>query len=377
MIETKFLQLAQTMQPNLEKILDYFFTKVNLKGTKMKKLMIILSLLVVISFVASFSLIGCKEEASQETVEETTEETVEEVTEETSADDGEKLKIMFTNAFYSAPYCAPMIAAAEEKAIELGVDLQILDGKADGQVQLDQIENAITQGVDGILYFPADQESSATAVRKLSESDIPVIIINSRADPSVDDLVGTFIGTDYYAQGEVAGQMALDALGDEGGNVVIIEGAGGTEAQKKRTDGFVSITSANENIVILAQQQADWDPAKAQTVMEDFISQFGDEIDLVYTQDDGMYQGAAQALKDADMIDKLICISIGANAAGIEAVKNGELYGTASQSPINEGKMGVEYIIKLINGETLPDWVKVESVPVTSENIAEFDGQGW
>jgi ribose transport system substrate-binding protein len=270
-----------------------------------------------------------------------------------------------------------MIAAAEEKAIELGVDLQILDGKADGQVQLDQVENAITQGVDGILYFPADQESSATAVRRLAESDIPVIIINSRADPSVDDLVGTFIGTDYYAQGEVAGQMALDALGDEGGNVVIIEGAGGTEAQKKRTDGFVSITSANENIVILAQQQADWDPAKAQTVMEDFISQFGDEIDLVYTQDDGMYQGAAQALKDADMIDKLICISIGANAAGIEAVKNGELYGTASQSPINEGKMGVEYIIKLINGETLPDWVKVESVPVTSENVAEFDGQGW
>jgi ribose transport system substrate-binding protein len=372
------------MQTNLKKILRYFFIKVNWKGTDMKKIMMILSLIIVISFISSFSLIGCKEEASQETVEETTEtveetaeETVEEVTEETSADDGEKLKIMFTNAFYSAPYCAPMIAAAEEKAIELGVDLQILDGKADGQVQLDQVENAITQGVDGILYFPADQESSATAVRRLAESDIPVIIINSRADPSVDDLVGTFIGTDYYAQGEVAGQMALDALGDEGGNVVIIEGAGGTEAQKKRTDGFVSITSANENIVILAQQQADWDPAKAQTVMEDFISQFGDEIDLVYTQDDGMYQGAAQALKDADMIDKLICISIGANAAGIEAVKNGELYGTASQSPINEGKMGVEYIIKLINGETLPDWVKVESVPVTSENVAEFDGQGW
>jgi len=349
----------------------------------MKKLMIILSLIIVISFIASFSLIGCKEEASKETVEDATEaeeevaEATEEADEETPAEDSEKLKIMFTNAFYSAPYCAPMIAAAEEKALELGVDLQILDGKADGQVQLDQIENAITQGVDGILYFPADQESSATAVRRLAESGIPVIIINSRADPSVDDLIGTFIGTDYYAQGETAGQMALDALGDEGGNVVIIEGAGGTEAQKKRTDGFVSVTSANENIIILAQQQADWDPAKAQTVMEDFITQFGDEIDLVYTQDDGMYQGAAQALKDADMIDKVICISVGANAAGVEAVKNGELYGTASQSPINEGKMGVEYIVKLINGETLPEWVKVESVPVTMENIAEFDGQGW
>lgn len=295
----------------------------------------------------------------------------------TTTESAKKIKIMFTNAFYSAPYCAPMIKAAQEKAAEMGIELQILDGKADGQVQLDQIQNAITQGVDGILYFPADQESSVTAVKKLAESKIPCIIINSQVDPSVQDLVGTFIGTDYYAQGEVAGQMALDALGQAGGNVVVIEGAGGTEAQKKRSEGFEKVIAANPNIKIIGKQQADWDPAKAQKVMEDFLAQFGDTINLVYTHDDGMYQGAAKALKDAGKIDKLKCISIGANAAGVAAVKAGELYGTASQSPINEGKMGVEYIVKLINGEDLPAWVKVESVPVTSANIAEFDGQGW
>lgn len=295
----------------------------------------------------------------------------------TTTESAKKIKIMFTNAFYSAPYCAPMIKAAQEKAAEMGIELQILDGKADGQVQLDQIQNAITQGVDGILYFPADQESSVTAVKKLAESKIPCIIINSQVDPSVQDLVGTFIGTDYYAQGEVAGQMALDALGQAGGNVVVIEGAGGTEAQKKRSEGFEKVIAANPNIKIIGKQQADWDPAKAQKVMEDFLAQFGDTINLVYTHDDGMYQGAAKALKDAGKIDKLKCISIGANAAGVAAVKAGELYGTASQSPINEGKMGVEYIVKLINGEKLPAWVKVPSVPVTSANIAEFDGQGW
>lgn len=338
-------------------------------------------LIVVFILVAWIGLSGCKSSAGTAAKTETTAAAAAETKTTAAAVETTKsnkvLKIVFTNAFYSAPYCAPMIKAAQEKAVELGVDLQVLDGKADGQVQLDQIETAITQKIDGILYFPADQESSVTAIKRLAESKIPCIVINSRTDPSVDNLVGTFIGTDYYAQGEVAGQMALDALGEKGGNVVVIEGAGGTEAQKKRSEGFEKVIASNPNIKIIAKQQADWDPAKAQKVMEDFIAQFGDKINLVYTHDDGMYQGAAQALKDAKMIDKLKCISIGANAAGVAAVKNGELYGTASQSPINEGKMGVEYIIKLINGEKLPAWVKVESVPVTKANIAEFDGQGW
>ncbi len=340
-------------------------------------------LIVIFILIAAMGLSGCKDNTGTAVKTETTAAVAAETKTETTAAAAETtksdkvLKIVFTNAFYSAPYCAPMIKAAQEKAVELGIELQILDGKADGQVQLDQIETAITQKINGILYFPADQESSVTAIKRLAESKIPCIVINSRTDPSVDSLVGTFIGTDYYAQGEVAGQMALDALGEKGGNVVVIEGAGGTEAQKKRSEGFEKVIAVNPNIKIIAKQQADWDPAKAQKVMEDFIAQFGDEINLVYTHDDGMYQGAAQALKDAKMIDKLKCISIGANAAGVAAVKNGELYGTASQSPINEGKMGVEYIIKLINGEKLPAWVKVESVPVTSANIAEFDGQGW
>jgi raffinose/stachyose/melibiose transport system substrate-binding protein len=69
------------MQTNLKKILKHILINVNLKGEKMKKLLMILSLIIVISFIASFSLIGCKEEASQETVEDEA-EAVEEAEEE-------------------------------------------------------------------------------------------------------------------------------------------------------------------------------------------------------------------------------------------------------------------------------------------------------
>jgi ABC-type sugar transport system substrate-binding protein len=343
----------------------------NIGGRKMLRKMLIV-LLVATMFVVM--AVGCAPSVSTE--EPAAEEPA---AEEPTAEepDEEPLKIMFTNAFYSAPYCAPMIAAAEAKAAELGVEIQILDGKADAQTQLDQIQNAIAEGVDGILYFPADQESTVTAVRQLAESGIPCIVINSNVDPSVQGLIGTFIGTDYYQQALVAGQMCLDIANGEAANVVIIEGAGGTEAQKLRSQGFEDTIVENAGITVLAKQQADWDPAKAQKVMEDFIAQFGDDIDIVYTHDDGMYAGAAQALKDAGMLDKVKVISIGGNATGIAAVEAGELYGTASQSPLLEGAMGVEYILKLIAGEELPEWVKVDTVPITAENVADFDGQGW
>ncbi len=333
----------------------------------MSKFKRVLTVLVCVVFVLAL-LGGC---GSQQTPSDDSSDSTNEVAEEA------KLRILFTNAWYSAPYCAPLNEAANKRAQELGIDLQIVDGQGDAQVQLDQIQNAIAQGFDGILYFPADQASTVTIIRAIHESGTPFLVINSRADPSVEDLIGTFVGPDYYEQGLSAGRMAMDALGEKGGNVVVIEGGGGTEAQRERSRGFEEVIAANQEIMIIGSQQADWDPAKAMSVMEDFITTFGDQIDLVYTQDDGMFQGASKALTDAGMMEKVIAVSIGANKAGIAAVKAGELFGTASQSPQDEGKMAIESILRLINGETLPAWIKTESVPVTIENVDQFDGQGW
>ncbi len=328
----------------------------------MKKILftVILALLVVLLF-AFLGVSGCKATAAETTAAETTA--------------AEPYKVVFTNAFYSAPYCAPMIEAAQDEAEKLGIELTILDGKGDGQVQLDQIQSAISQKVDGIIYFPADMASSATGVKLLAESNIPFLIINSRADPSVDDLVPVFLGPDYRTQGEVCGQMALDALGEEGGNIVAIEGAGGTEGSTKRSEGFYDTVLTNPNVEILAKQQADWDPAKAQTIMEDYIVKFGDQIDLLFALDDGMWAGAIKAIKDNGLLDQIISVSIGSNKAVVDGVRNGECYGSASQNPIDEGRLGIVNIIKLINGETLEKWIKIPSDPITSETVGDI--QGW
>ena len=161
-----------------------------------------------------------------------------------------KLRIFFTNAFYTAPYCAPLNEEAKKTADAMSVELQIVDGKGDAQVQLDQIQNAILQEFDGIMYFPADMASSVNIVRKIKDSGIPFVIVNSQVDSSVQDLIGTFVGPDPLSQGRIAAQMAIEALGADGGNVVFIEGAGGSEGQIKRSEGFEEVLKDNPQILI-------------------------------------------------------------------------------------------------------------------------------
>ncbi len=293
-----------------------------------------------------------------------------------SAGDAE-FKVLFTNAFNTAPFCAPLNAAAMESAESLGIELDIVDGKADAQVQLDQVNSAITQGYDGVIYFPADKESSVAVVKRLNESGITYIVLDSMVDDSVMDTVPVFVGPDNVKMGEICGQAAVDLL-DGKGNVVILEGAAGTDPARNRQQGFLNIVEQYPDIVILQSQTVDgWDPAKAMNIMQDYITKYGDQIDLVYTHDDGIYQGAAQAMEAAGILDDVMGISTGANNVGVAAIEAGTLYGSVLHSAKEEGQFGVEAIHKLLTGQPVDKWVKCSSPFVTIDNLEEWRGFGW
>ncbi len=285
-------------------------------------------------------------------------------------------KIYFNNAYYTAPYCGPLNQSIIDTAAAYGYEVVIDDGNGDGGTQLNQIETALADGsYDAILYFPADAASSINIVKLLVDSGIPFLNNNSEVDSSVIDQVN-YVGIDAYAQGVTAAEKTIEVLPD-GGNVVMIQGAGGSGPEIGRTNGFLD--TIPDNIVVLDQQVADWDPETALTVMEDFISKYGDEIDVVYTQDDGMYEGAIKAAQDAGVAENYTFISVSGNEAGIQGIRDGLLYCTVAHSPVTEGVLTVDTLMKLIAGEEIPNKTIFESVPVTADNVEDpqFADPGW
>ena len=266
----------------------------------------------------------------------------------------------------------PLDAAATAKATELGVQLQIMDGKADNQVMLDQAMNLIAQKVDAIIFCPSDMAGSVTIVKKINEAKIPLIISSARVDKSVEQLTTTLCAADPEFEGEVVGKLAAEKMVD-GGKVAIVEGYPGTEAQIARSAGFIKGTASNAKIQIVAQQTANWDRAKAMALAEDYITKYPD-LAAIYAQDDNMAIGVVEAVKAAGKLDQIKVFGLGYMGEEVKkALKAGELFGTCTQSPKEEGTKVVEMAVKAINGEVLEKWYKTACVGVTKENADTID----
>lgn len=283
-----------------------------------------------------------------------------------------KLRIAFINPYVAAPYMATFAEAAIEKGKELGAEVVMMDAEANSQKAYDLTLNAINQKFDGIMLLSPDRKSSVSLVKKVLESGIPLIITNARADDSVQKLV-PFVGADLEIQGEKIGNAVVEVLGDDGGNVCIIEGPGGHDAAILRSQGFMKVIDQHDNIKVLGVQQSNWDRAKAMAIMEDYLTQFP-EIDAVFAHDDNMAIGAIEAIKAAGRLEEIKVFGVGASKDGLAAIKKGEMYATVTQQPELEGALSVEVMIKVINGEDVPEWTKLPCDTVTKENVDNYKG---
>lgn len=276
--------------------------------------------------------------------------------EESAAPEGAK-RIFMSNAYYTAPYCAPLNEGVKNEAQRLGYDIQIVDGEGSADKQLAQFKAAVAEGYDGIIYFPADQASTPPVVEYLNSTGLPWVVLNTRVDPSIEDQVPCTVASDEVEIGRNIARMAVDYLGNSG-DVVYIEGAAGASYTVNVTKGVMEIFSSTNIRILNDHQYSDWDPGKSMRIMEDFLTKYGkDNIDLVVCQDGGMFQGALAAIDAVGMKGELMCVAAGNDLIIKESILDGSLLGTSIQDPFIEGALGVTALDKVMRGEAVDKWV--------------------
>lgn len=258
--------------------------------------------------------------------------------------------------------------AMENYAGENGVKLIVNDAQRTADKQVQQIETFISQKVDAIILNPCEVEASSPAVEKAKAAGIPVINVNSETSATPDG----FVGSDDEESGTIALEQIAKLLGGKG-NIVIIDGYMGQAAQIKRAIGAKRILEKYPDINVLAEQTAEWDRAKAMSLMENWIQSYGDKINAVFAHNDEMGMGALQALEQAKLKDKVVVVSIDAIADALQAVKDGRLDATVYQDAKGQGEGAVDMAVKLARKEPVEN--KSVFIPfqlVTKENIASF-----
>lgn len=258
---------------------------------------------------------------------------------------------------------------AEAKA--KGVEVTIVAAEEKTDVQLGQVENFVSQKVDGIIVIPVDTDAAGPMTEAATSANIPLVYVNRR--PS--DLPETvpYVGSDSLYAGTVE-MEELAKLANGKGNVVILQGDPANEAAQLRTKGCNDVVAKNPGMKVTKTQAGNWYREKGLSITENWL-QSGDQIDVICANNDEMALGAIQALKNANLLDKVLVGGVDATADALAAMKAGELEVTVFQDAKGQGGGGLDAVVKLINGEKVDPVVDIPYVLVTPDNMAEFEGK--
>ena len=265
------------------------------------------------------------------------------------------------------PFWALVEKGAREKAKELGVDLVVLAPPQESDItsQIAQIEDQMTKGVDGIALAPTDPDALTPIVDEALAEGTKVVFV----DTNGKNKGVTFIGTNN----EMGAKLAADYICKnvpKGSDVAILQGIIVQSTGRFRADGsHKGLTECGLNIV--AEQPGDWDRAKGQAVMENILVG-NPNIKAVFASNDNMALGAAEALKQAGVLDKVLLVGFDANPDAAVSILAGEMSASVAQNPYNMGALSVENLMKLIKGEKLAPVIDTGTVLVTKENAANY-----
>lgn len=260
------------------------------------------------------------------------------------------------------PFFVTMKNDAEKAAAALGAKIVFADAQNQSAKQASDVENFIAQGVNAILISPMTTDSLVPAIEDAVKAGIPVATVDRKANT---DKVLVHVGADNVQGGRAAAQFIIDKLGNKG-TVIELEGTPGSSAAIDRKSGFDEVMNKS-NVKILVSQNAEFDRAKGQNVMESLIQKYP-KFDAVFGANDEMIIGAIEAMSGAG-IDPASKVTIGFDATpdAFQYMKEGKLNATIDQFPGKQAGQALQYLTDYIKNKTKPPKavVYINPEPVT------------
>ena len=254
--------------------------------------------------------------------------------------------------------CDDLERVSKQMESETGkkIILNIADGKNSQSNQNDQVDNFISRSYDVICVNMVDRTVAAVIIDKAKRADIPVVFFNR--EPVEEDIRmwdrAYYVGTDAKESGIMQGQIILNALKKDAGidkngdgklQYVMLEGEQAHQDSLIRTEYSVkTITAGGVQMEKLANDTANWQRSLGTAKMTSWLDQFGDEIEVVLSNNDDMALGAIDALKAQDMLENgPVGVGVDGTLAALEAIQNGEMLG----SVVNDAQLQAQAMLDI------------------------------
>jgi ribose transport system substrate-binding protein len=273
----------------------------------------------------------------------------------------------------NSPFFNDMQRGAQEAATRLGVNLvvQAAEREIDVDRQMQIVENLLQTGIQALCLTPAGSRELVPAVMKANQSNVPVVIVDTRLDPAASDEAGvraaSFIGSDNYEGGRIAARFIVEQSHGKA-NVAVLEGIPGHETGDSRLRGFRDGIKDAQGVRVVASQPANWERDQGFNVFQNMLQAHPD-IDTLFACNDMMALGAAEAIRASGRSGSIRIVGFDAVEDARKAIREGVMAGSVAQFPDEMGRIAVEHALHAIRGEAVPPDAKVRIELITRENV--------
>lgn len=268
------------------------------------------------------------------------------------ADEG-TLDIVFINDGHVAPFHLAWLSGFEDaiKAYDQAFDDLKVTGRwlsAEGSLEkmIQQVEVTINEKPDVMFVNAINTDAFEPLVAKAQAEGIVWVAVHSTMDSA--DYSFT-LGDLENGRNQGLAMCAL-SLG-EPYKVGVMLGQAGNPSGEARRQGILEGIATCDNIKVVAEQPADWDTVKAQSITENWLTQFPDLNAISGVTDGYMYPAIAVAANSGR--NNLHFYGYDGDAAIIQQMEGGNVKADILLSGTREGWNFVQMAYRLHKGEKL------------------------
>jgi len=233
----------------------------------------------------------------------------------------------------------------------------VVAGEFDVAKQQQQVRDFVVSKCAAIVLCPCNSKSIGPVIQEANKAGIPVFTADIACLAPGAKIV-SHIASDNLGGGRQAGEAMIEALGEAGGKVVILDYKD-AESCLLRVQGFKEVIEkynrhrTSGKIEIVSELPGDGKKDKGDRAAQDALQAHPD-LAGIFAINDPSALGARAAIERAGKADQVKLIAFDGQKEGKEAIRDGKIYADPIQHPDQIGKQTAQTILRYFQGEDVP-----------------------
>jgi len=264
------------------------------------------------------------------------------------------------------PFYIAMLKGIRARAQELGWQVASVSSNEDKLRQINGVQDLLAKGVKGVLISPIDAVGVSAAYDAAAQAKIPIISI-ARGSASPNQTL--HVAMDEKQIGRDIASWTAQRIGGKG-KVAMISGPPGAPTFRNLNEGYLEVMSKYPGISVVVRNEGGLTRERGLKVAEDALVAHTD-LAAIYTANDDVALGAAQAVAASGRIGKTIVTGMNGVPPALKAVKDGNVGMTVELNPVLWGRLGVDVLAAYLKGERTEQRVFIKHVIIDPANVDE------